>query len=61
MRYSGGRYSFNRACQYACDVDTFEAALAAANRARPPAAALPDLLRAISAYGGDFLAGMTAG
>ena len=61
VRYSGGRYSFNRARQYGCDVDTFEAALAAANRARPPAAALPDLLRAIAAYGGDFLAGMTAG
>ena len=61
VRYSGGRYSFNRARQYGCDVDTFEAALAAANRARPPAAALPNLLRAIAAYGGDFLAGMTAG
>ena len=61
VRYSGGRYSFNRARQYGCDVDTFEAALAAANRARPPAAALPDLQRAIAAYGGDFLAGMTAG
>ena len=61
VRYSGGRYSFNRTRQYECDVDTFEAALAAANRARPPAAALPDLQRAIAAYGGDFLAGMTAG
>ena len=61
VRYSGGRYSFNRARRYGCDVDTFEAALAAANRARPPAAALPDLQRAIAAYGGDFLAGMTAG
>jgi predicted ATPase/DNA-binding SARP family transcriptional activator len=61
VRYSGGRYSFNRARQYGCDVDRFEAALAAANRARPPAAALPDLQRAIAAYGGDFLAGMTAG
>jgi len=59
--YSGGRYSFNRARQHQCDVDTFEAALAAANRARPPAAALPDLQRAIAAYGGDFLAGMSAG
>jgi len=61
VRYSGGRYSFNRTRQYECDVDAFEAALAAANRARPPAAALPDLQRAIAAYGGDFLAGMTAG
>ena len=59
--YSGGRYSFNRMRRADCDVDTFEAALAAANRARPPAAALPDLQRAIAAYGGDFLAGMSAG
>jgi predicted ATPase/DNA-binding SARP family transcriptional activator len=59
--YSGGRYSFNRARQHECDVDAFEAALAAANRARPPAAAVPDLQRAIAAYGGDFLAGMSAG
>jgi predicted ATPase/DNA-binding SARP family transcriptional activator len=59
--YSGGRYSFNRAREHDCDVDTFEAALAAASRARPAETALPDLQRAIAAYGGDFLAGMTAG
>ena len=59
--YSGGRYSFNRSRQHDCDVDTFEAALAAASRARPAAAALPDLQRAVAAYGGDFLAGMTVG
>uniref|UniRef100_UPI00261D5058 AfsR/SARP family transcriptional regulator n=1 Tax=Trebonia sp. TaxID=2767075 RepID=UPI00261D5058 len=59
--YSGGRYSFNRVREHDCDVDTFEAALASASRARPAEAALPDLLRAIAAYGGDFLAGMTAG
>ena len=35
--------------------------LAAGRRARPPAAALPDLQRALAAYGGDFLAGMAAG
>jgi predicted ATPase/DNA-binding SARP family transcriptional activator len=59
--YSAGRYSFNRSRQHECDVDTFEAALAAASRARPAAAALPDLQRAIAACGGDFLAGMTVG
>ena len=57
----GRRYSFNRSRQHDCDVDTFEAALAAASRARPAAAALPDLQRAVAAYAGDFLAGMTVG
>jgi predicted ATPase/DNA-binding SARP family transcriptional activator len=61
VRYSGGRYSFNRAREHDCDVDAFEAALAAASRARPADAAVPDLLRAIAAYDGDFLAGMSAG
>jgi predicted ATPase/DNA-binding SARP family transcriptional activator len=59
--YSGGRYAFNRAQRLDCDVDTFESALAAASRARPASAALPDLQRAVAAYGGDFLAGMAAG
>ena len=57
----GGRYSFNRTLRHDCDVDTFESALAAAGRARPAGAALPDLQRAVAAYGGDFLAGMAAG
>jgi DNA-binding SARP family transcriptional activator len=61
VRYVGGRYSFNRTQRHDCDVDTFESALAAASRARPASAALPDLQRAVAAYGGDFLAGMTAG
>jgi DNA-binding SARP family transcriptional activator len=59
--YSAGRYSFNRSRPHDCDVDTFEAALAVASRARPAAAALPDLQRAAAVYGGDFLAGMTVG
>ncbi len=59
--YSGGRYAFNRALRHDCDVDTFESALAAASRARPASAALPDLQRAVAAYGGDFLAGMASG
>jgi len=61
VRYVGGRYSFNRTLGHDCDVDTFESALAAAGRARPAGAALPDLQRAVAAYGGDFLAGMAAG
>jgi predicted ATPase/DNA-binding SARP family transcriptional activator len=59
--YSGGRYAFNRGLRHDCDVDTFESALAAASRARPASAALPDLQRAVAAYGGDFLAGMASG
>src|ERR1022692_2722514 len=59
--YSDGRYAFNRSRPHDSDVETFEQALAAARRARPAAAALPDLQRAIAAYNGDFLADMTAG
>jgi predicted ATPase/DNA-binding SARP family transcriptional activator len=59
--YADGRYTFDRSRPLDCDVDTFEQALAAARRAQPAAAALPDLQRAIAAYGGDFLAEMTAG
>ncbi len=59
--YSDGRYRFNTAREHECDIETFEQALAAARKARPAAAALPDLQRAVAAYGGDFLAGMAAG
>jgi predicted ATPase/DNA-binding SARP family transcriptional activator len=59
--YSGGRYSFNRTRPHACDVDAFESALAAAGRIRPPADALAHLQQAVAAYGGDFLAGASAG
>jgi predicted ATPase/DNA-binding SARP family transcriptional activator len=59
--YAEGRYAFNGTRDHSCDVETFEQALAAARHARPAAAALPDLQRAIAAYGGDFLADMTAG
>jgi predicted ATPase/DNA-binding SARP family transcriptional activator len=61
VTYSDGRYAFNAERQHDCDVRTFEQSLAAARRARPAAAALPDLQRAVAAYGGDFLAGMMAG
>jgi DNA-binding SARP family transcriptional activator len=59
--YSGGRYSVNRSRVVDCDVDTFESALAAASKARPRAAALPDLQRATATYQGDFLAGASFG
>ncbi len=59
--YSDGRYRFNTAREHEYDIETFEQALAAARGARPAAAALPDLQRAVAAYGGDFLAGMAAG
>jgi two-component SAPR family response regulator len=59
--YAGGHYSINRERAFDCDVDEFESSLAAAGRARPASAGLPDLRRAIAAYGGDFLAGMTVG
>ena len=59
--YSDGRYRFNTAREHQYDVETFEQALAAARSARPAAAALPDLQRAVTAYRGDFLAGMVAG
>jgi predicted ATPase/DNA-binding SARP family transcriptional activator len=59
--YSGGKYCLNRDRDCDCDVDTFESALAAAGRVRPPSAALPDLQRAVAVYGGEFMAGVTAG
>ena len=59
--YAAGHYAVNRNRAFDCDVDTFESSLAAAGRARPASAGLPDLRRAVAAYGGDFLAGMTAG
>ncbi len=59
--YADGHYRFDRSRQHECDVTEFEDALLAARRARPPEAALPELQRAIGAYGGDFLDGMSAG
>ena len=61
VMFSDGRYRFNTALPHECDVTEFEQALAAARRARPAAAALPDLQRALAAYGGEFLAGLPAG
>jgi predicted ATPase/DNA-binding SARP family transcriptional activator len=59
--YANGHYRFDRARPHECDVTEFEDALLAARRARPAQAALPHLQRAIGAYGGDFLDGVTAG
>src|ERR1039458_8849894 len=53
--------SFNPLWDHDCDLETFEQALAAARKARPAAEALPHLQRALAAYGGDFLDGLTAG
>jgi len=61
IRYEDGRYRFDRAREHDCDVTAFEDALTAARRARPSAAGLQDLQRAIASYGGDFLDGMSAG
>ncbi|HEX6519317.1 MAG TPA: BTAD domain-containing putative transcriptional regulator [Streptosporangiaceae bacterium] len=61
VQYADGHYRFDRAREHECDVTAFEDALVAARRARPATAGLPDLQRAIAAYGGDFLEGMSAG
>ena len=61
VTYADGRYRFNTEREHECDVRTFEEALAAARRARPAEKALPDLQRAIGAYGGPFLEGMNCG
>ena len=61
VQYADGRYSFNPEWEHDCDLTSFEQALAAARKARPAAAALPDLQRALAAYGGDFLDGLAAG
>jgi predicted ATPase/DNA-binding SARP family transcriptional activator len=61
VRYADGQYRFDRSRPHECDVTAFEDALVAARRARPAEAALPELQRAIAAYGGDFLDGMATG
>jgi len=59
--FANGRYSLDETRPLDCDLRDFEEALTSARVARPPAAALPHLRRAIAVYGGDFLAGGTAG
>jgi DNA-binding SARP family transcriptional activator len=59
--FADGRYALDESRPMDCDLRDFEQALAAARAAEPAAAALPHLRRGIAAYGGDFLAGSTAG
>ncbi|HET7247394.1 MAG TPA: BTAD domain-containing putative transcriptional regulator [Streptosporangiaceae bacterium] len=59
--FTDGRYALDESRPLDCDLRDFEQALAAARAAQPPVAALPQLRRAIAAYGGDFLADSTAG
>jgi two-component SAPR family response regulator len=61
VTYANGHYRFDRTRPHECDVTEFEDALLAARRGRPAEAALPHLQRALNAYGGDFLDGVTAG
>ncbi len=61
VSYRDGHYRFDRTRPHFCDVTAFEDALTAARRARPAAAGLPHLQRAIAAYAGDFLDGMPVG
>ena len=59
--FAGGRYALDESRPLDCDLREFEHALAEARTARPPAAALSHLQRAIAVYGGDFLAGSAPG
>jgi predicted ATPase/DNA-binding SARP family transcriptional activator len=58
VRYADSTYRFDRSRPHSCDVTDFEDALLAARRAK--SSPLPDLYRAIAAYGGDFLDGFAA-
>src|SRR5262249_51961221 len=59
--FADGRYALDETRALDCDLHDFEGALAAARAARPPSGALAHLRRALAAYGGDCLAGATAG
>ena len=59
--FADGRYALDETRRLGCDLHDFEQALGAARAARPQSGALPHLRRAIAAYGGDFLAGASAG
>jgi DNA-binding SARP family transcriptional activator len=61
VSFANGRYALDESRPLDCDLHDFERALAGARAARPPAAALSYLQRAIAAYGGDFLADSTPG
>ncbi len=59
--FRDGGYRWNRSRPGEVDLHVFELELDAAGAADPPSAALPHLLRALAAYGGDFLEGLDAG
>src|SRR5262249_30094049 len=59
--FADGRYALDETRPLDCDRRACERARGAAGAARPQPAALPHLRRALAAYGGDFLAGATAG
>jgi len=61
VSFANGRYALDGARPLDCDLHEFERALAEARAARPPAAALSHLQRAIAVYGGDFLADSAPG
>ncbi|MBN9610468.1 MAG: tetratricopeptide repeat protein [Actinobacteria bacterium] len=58
VRFAAGRYTLDRARDHVSDLEIFTEALDAARQARPADAALPHLLRAVHAYGGEFAAGL---
>ncbi len=58
VTFSAGRYSVDRRRDHWCDLEIFEEALAAARQARPAAAALPHLQRAIDVYQGELGTGL---
>ena len=61
VSFTNGRYALDEIRPLDCDLREFERTLAEARAARPPAAALSHLQRAIAVYGGDFLAGSAPG
>jgi DNA-binding SARP family transcriptional activator len=61
VSFTDGRYALDETRPLDCDLREFESALAEARAARPPAAALSHLQRAIARYGGDFLADSAPG
>jgi DNA-binding SARP family transcriptional activator len=61
VEFTDGRYALDASRPLECDVRQFERALADARAIRPQPEMLGQLQRALVAYGGDFLAGSTAG
>ncbi|GAA2582051.1 hypothetical protein GCM10010399_09800 [Dactylosporangium fulvum] len=61
VRFSNGRYVFNRALPHLYDVDAFEAGLEKAAAEESAAGAVPLLEQALEHYRGDFLADLGGG